>query len=66
MKVTGPPFLRPLPPFFNLSVLSLSILCNSIQYFADADMLENIEIGEQKQRDEAYKASKKKGTYDDK
>ncbi|KAF8649652.1 hypothetical protein HU200_064192 [Digitaria exilis] len=32
----------------------------------DADMLENIEIGEQKQRDEAYKASKKKGTYDDK
>ncbi|OEL15977.1 SART-1 family protein DOT2 [Dichanthelium oligosanthes] len=32
----------------------------------DADMLENIDIGEQKQRDEAYKASKKKGTYDDK
>ncbi|CAN6240924.1 unnamed protein product, partial [Urochloa humidicola] len=32
----------------------------------EADMLENIEIGEQKQRDEAYKASKKKGTYDDK
>ncbi|RCV35440.1 hypothetical protein SETIT_7G240200v2 [Setaria italica] len=32
----------------------------------DADMLENIEIGEQKQRDEAYKSSKKKGTYDDK
>jgi len=29
-------------------------------------MLENIEIGEQKQRNEAYKASKKKGTYDDK
>jgi len=32
----------------------------------EADMLENIEIGEQKQRNEAYKASKKKGTYDDK
>ncbi|XP_039818928.1 SART-1 family protein DOT2-like isoform X2 [Panicum virgatum] len=32
----------------------------------EADTLENIEIGEQKQRDEAYKASKKKGTYDDK
>ncbi|KQK02064.1 SART-1 family protein DOT2 [Brachypodium distachyon] len=32
----------------------------------EADMLENIEIGEQKQRNEAYKASQKKGTYDDK
>ncbi|ESW05501.1 hypothetical protein PHAVU_011G184800 [Phaseolus vulgaris] len=33
----------------------------------DVDMLENIEIGEQKQRDEAYKAAKKKtGVYDDK
>lgn len=33
----------------------------------DVDMLENVEIGEQKQRDEAYKASKKKtGIYDDK
>ncbi|KAL5541561.1 hypothetical protein UlMin_009271 [Ulmus minor] len=33
----------------------------------DVDMLENVEIGEQKQRDEAYKAAKKKGgTYDDK
>uniref|UniRef100_A0A7N0TH55 SART-1 n=1 Tax=Kalanchoe fedtschenkoi TaxID=63787 RepID=A0A7N0TH55_KALFE len=33
----------------------------------DADMLENIEIGEQKQRDEAYKAAKKKtGVYEDK
>jgi len=29
-------------------------------------MLENIEIGEQKQRNEAYKAAQKKGTYDDK
>jgi len=34
---------------------------------ADVDMLENIEIGEQKQRDEAYKAAKRKtGVYDDK
>ncbi|KAE9592547.1 putative SNU66/SART1 family protein [Lupinus albus] len=33
----------------------------------DVDMLENLEIGEQKQRDEAYKAAKKKtGIYDDK
>jgi U4/U6.U5 tri-snRNP-associated protein 1 len=29
-------------------------------------MLENIEIGEQKQRNEAYKAAQKKGTYQDK
>lgn len=30
-------------------------------------MLVNVEIGEQKQRDEAYKAAKKKtGIYDDK
>ncbi|CAD6222898.1 unnamed protein product [Miscanthus lutarioriparius] len=42
-----------------------SILANG-DINEDADMLENIEIGEQKQRDEAYKASKKKGTYDDK
>ncbi|KAJ1411582.1 SNU66/SART1 family [Sesbania bispinosa] len=34
---------------------------------AEVDMLENVEIGEQKRRDEAYKAAKKKtGTYDDK
>ncbi|KAL8492745.1 hypothetical protein ACS0TY_024082 [Phlomoides rotata] len=33
----------------------------------EVDVLENVEIGEQKQRDEAYKAAKKKvGTYDDK
>lgn len=31
------------------------------------DMLENVEIGEQKRRNEAYKAAKKKtGIYDDK
>lgn len=33
----------------------------------DIDMLENVEIGEQKRRDDAYKAAKKKtGIYDDK
>ncbi|KAI3873231.1 hypothetical protein MKW92_043573 [Papaver armeniacum] len=33
----------------------------------EVDMLENVEIGEQKVRDDAYKAAKKKtGTYDDK
>ncbi|KAI3995197.1 hypothetical protein MKX01_031999 [Papaver californicum] len=33
----------------------------------EVDMLENVEIGEQKLRDDAYKAAKKKsGTYDDK
>uniref|UniRef100_A0A2P2JQD5 SART-1 family protein DOT2 n=1 Tax=Rhizophora mucronata TaxID=61149 RepID=A0A2P2JQD5_RHIMU len=33
----------------------------------DVDMLENVEIGEQKRRDEAYKAAKKKtGIFDDK
>ncbi|WJX77133.1 ESCRT II complex subunit Dot2 [Trifolium repens] len=33
----------------------------------DVDMLENVEIGEQKRRDDAYKAAKKKtGIYDDK
>ncbi|XP_014524283.1 SART-1 family protein DOT2 [Vigna radiata var. radiata] len=33
----------------------------------EVDMLENIEIGEQKRRDEAYKAAKKKtGVYEDK
>jgi len=50
---------------FPSSFLSLAIFSKR-KYFVDADMLENIEIGEQKQRDEAYKASKKKGTYDDK
>ena len=33
----------------------------------DVDMLENVEIGEQKRRNEAYKAAKKStGIYDDK
>lgn len=40
---------------------------NFLSGVTDADMLENIEIGEQKRRDEAYKAAKKKtGIYDDK
>ena len=44
----------------------------NVDYFTslvvpDVDMLENVEIGEQKRRNEAYKASKKgTGTYDDK
>lgn len=44
----------------------------NVNYFTslvvpDVDMLENVEIGEQKRRNEAYKASKKgKGIYDDK
>jgi len=34
---------------------------------AEIDMLENVEIGEQKRRNEAYEAAKKKkGIYDDK
>jgi len=38
-----------------------------LSLMAEVDMLENIEIGEQKRRDEAYKASKNKtGVYDDK
>ncbi|PNX56182.1 U4/U6.U5 tri-snRNP-associated protein, partial [Trifolium pratense] len=32
----------------------------------DVDMLENVEIGEQKRRDHAYKAAKKTSIYDDK
>ncbi|KAK9090646.1 hypothetical protein Sjap_023823 [Stephania japonica] len=32
----------------------------------DMDVLENVEIGEQKQRDAAYKAAKKTGIYEDK
>ena len=36
-------------------------------YMTGVDMLENVEIGEQKQRDEAYRAAKKKtGIYGDK
>ncbi|GLT57012.1 hypothetical protein SLA2020_300190 [Shorea laevis] len=43
-----------------------SILANG-DINEDIDKLENFEIGEQKQRDEAYKAAKKKtGIYDDK
>lgn len=36
------------------------------KWCTEVDMLENVQIGEQKRRDEAYKASKKKtGVYDD-
>lgn len=36
-------------------------------YLSEGDVLENVEIGEQKRRDDAYKAAKKKaGNYDDK
>ena len=36
-------------------------------YMSEVDLLENVEIGEQKRRDDAYKAAKKKtGIYDDK
>ncbi|XP_022717380.1 SART-1 family protein DOT2-like [Durio zibethinus] len=49
-----------------LTLKDQSILSNG-DINEDVDMLENIEIGEQKRRDEAYKAAKKKtGVYDDK
>ncbi|XVF04444.1 hypothetical protein REPUB_Repub05bG0083400 [Reevesia pubescens] len=49
-----------------LTLKDQSILANG-NINEDVDMLENIEIGEQKRRDEAYKAAKKKtGVYDDK
>ncbi|XWS27410.1 hypothetical protein CRYUN_Cryun26dG0112700 [Craigia yunnanensis] len=49
-----------------LTLKDQSILANG-DINEDVDMLENVEIGEQKQRDEAYKAAKKKtGLYDDK
>lgn len=47
----------------------IRFLCNR-SFWSDVtemDMLENVEIGEQKRRNEAYKAAKKKtGIYDDK
>ncbi|OMO92623.1 SART-1 protein [Corchorus olitorius] len=49
-----------------LTLKDQSILANG-DINEDVDMLENVEIGEQKQRDDAYKAAKKKtGLYDDK
>ncbi|XVE63285.1 hypothetical protein DITRI_Ditri07aG0007500 [Diplodiscus trichospermus] len=49
-----------------LTLKDQSILANG-DLNEDVDMLENVEIGEQKRRDEAYKAAKKKtGVYDDK
>lgn len=47
-------------------VLVITLNCH-IFHVTDVDMLENVEIGEQKRRDEAYKAAKKKtGIYEDK
>ncbi|KAL8096738.1 SART-1 family protein DOT2 [Apium graveolens] len=49
-----------------LTLKDQSILANG-DVNEDVDMLENVEIGEQKQRDDAYKAAKRKpGTYEDK
>ncbi|XAR63764.1 hypothetical protein NMG60_11023830 [Bertholletia excelsa] len=49
-----------------LTLKDQSILANG-DINEDVDMLENVEIGEQKRRDDAYKAAKKKtGIYDDK
>lgn len=49
-----------------LTLKDQSILANG-DINEDVDMLENVEIGEQKQRDDAYKAAKRKpGTYEDK
>lgn len=49
-----------------LTLKDQSILANG-DINEDVDMLENVEIGEQKQRDDAYKAAKRKpGTYVDK
>ena len=48
---------------FNFILFNIGFCFN----VTDIDMLENVEIGEQKQRDEAYKAAKKKtGVYVDK
>lgn len=35
-------------------------------YSLEVDMLENVEIGEQRRRDNAYKAAKQKSGYEDK
>jgi U4/U6.U5 tri-snRNP-associated protein 1 len=56
-------FLFHLPGF---SILVHFLLTPSVIICIEGDMLENIEIGEQKQRDDAYKAASKNGTYDDK
>lgn len=56
-------FLGPWFPLMALTFFVIQILVS----FTDVDMLENVEIGEQKRRNEAYKAAKKKtGIYDDK
>jgi hypothetical protein len=44
-----------------------SVIMRFSTILAEIDMLENVEIGEQKRRNEAYEAAKKKkGIYDDK
>ena len=47
-----------------MAFLCMKAFCSDV---TEIDMLENVEIGEQKRRDEAYKAAKKNvGIYDDK
>lgn len=47
-----------------MAFFCMKAFCSDV---TEIDMLENVEIGEQKKRDEAYKAAKKKvGIYDDK
>lgn len=49
-------------PFAIFLICFILALC-----FADVDMLENVEIGEQKRRDDLYQSAKRKtGIYDDK
>lgn len=54
--------------FFVFSFLFLpGSYAENASHPTEVDMLENVEIGEQKRRDDAYKAAKKKtGTYEDK
>jgi U4/U6.U5 tri-snRNP-associated protein 1 len=53
--------------FFTCFFLSVHfVLTPPVIISIEGDMLENIEIGQQKQRDDAYKAARKKETYDDK
>lgn len=75
MKVTYSIFVLDMLTFFLFVIfLHLCGLC-CIQipkvtitfYMSEVDVLENVEIGEQKRRDDAYKAAKKRpGIYDDK
>lgn len=50
-----------------INVVYVRVCYKYATILAEIDMLENVEIGEQKRRNEAYEAAKKKkGTYDDK